>query len=403
MSQYQRTLDDPKFEVVLDKTGRSLSVSEYTLSSSFLEPTDSFSFRYYSENWDDLRGLEMQPVTLRINDRPQVIGRIEKTTRGNQGSSVFCEGRDYIAELIECNVDPKFILKSGTPLLTAIINLCAPCGIVGAQAPSARIDARTGLPGAGVAEMHQLTKKEVSDLKLKSGRGIYEVSEELLARFGLTLQPILSRSGICIQPPSYDKPSVGRIVRTRGGTSSNLVISGEASRDYSSLPTHCLLTGKQGAPVEKGGTRGTIARWNLADELTDSPAEVKSILREAIASGRREPNEVGQIPGGNLYRLLYHQDDQIGKTQEQLVNAQYRAIAERMKNTLTYTCTVRGHVNPATGYTWANDTMLDIDDDMADVHEPLWCHKVMFKNSIEEGPTTAMEFLRPWSYVVWGE
>lgn len=403
MSLYQADIFDPKIEFLLEKTGRVLRVSEYSVRSDFINAVDSFSFRYFTENTTDLDNLLMQPVTFQVDGRPQVVGRIEADEVGDQGSSIACEGRDYIADLVECNIDPKFILKEGMTLLQAIVDICSPCGITGIAAPGARVDARTGMPGAGTQEMHRLTKKDIKDLKPVAGRGIYEVCAEILARFGLTLQPTLSRSSVAVQPPTYDKPAMGRLTRRLGDVSKNTIVSGSRRRDYSSLPTCAVLTAKQGVPVEKGGAKGVLSRWNLADGVSDFPEEVKRILADAVTVGRREPGISGQIPGGQLYRLLYLQDDKVSKTSEHVSHAMMRAIADRMRSTLSYRCTVRGHTNPATGYTWANDTIMDIDDDMARVHEPLWCHAVTFRGSKKEGPLTDLEFLRPWSYQVYSD
>ncbi len=402
MTQYQTINDDPIFEVVLEKTGRALRVSEYTLTTDFMSATDSFSFTYYSENRDDLRGLEMQPVLLRINGRTQLVGRIEKTVRGESGSAVKCEGRDYISDLIECNVDPKAILRDGMGLTDAILYMCLPCGISEIATPGDRIDARTGKPGAGPKTLHKLTQKQLKDIKPSAGIGVYETCELLLARFGLTMQPVMDRMKIALQPPSFDQPPVGRLVRSVGQANGNLLIDGSASRDYSSMPTYSIFTGKQGLVAEQGGAKGTVVYWDLETNIPKECSEVVGILKGAIYSGRRDPDASGPAPGGSLYRLLYHRDDHYGKTHEQIANSQKRAIAERLKSTLTYSCTVRGHINPVTGYTWCNDTILEIDDDMADVHEPLWCHSCVFSNS-RQGPTTRMDFVRPWSYGIYHE
>lgn len=400
---YQRTDQDPIVDIVLEKSGRILRVEDYTIRSDFLTSTDSFSFTYYSEDDANLDGLEMQPVTIRVNGRPYVIGRIEKTTCGDNGSAVSCEGRDYIADLVECNVDPKLILQDGMTLMSAILALCAPCGITDIAAPGVRVDERTGKPGAGSVEMHRLTATEAYELKPKAGRGIYEVCEEILARFGLTLQPSNRRNLITIQPPSYDNPAIGRLSRTRGKALGNSITSGAASRDYSSFPTCALFTGKQGKPVETGGAKGVFRPWDIASVVGDMPAEMQRILAGAITAGRRDPDVLEAIPEGELYRLMYFKDDKIAKSNDHVENALRRAIADRVKETLRYRCKVRGHTDPTTGYTWCNDTKVEIDDDPARVHEELWCYSVELTGSKSSGPMSSLEFLRPWSYQVYAE
>jgi hypothetical protein len=394
--------EDPKLEILLEKSGRVLSVNEYTLSQDFTGSTDSFSFTYYSDKPELLRGLELQPVTIRIDGRTQFIGRIDATTRGDNGSAVTCEGRDYLSDLVESNVDPKCILRDGMPLQDAILYLCAPCGITTIESPAERISAKTGKP-VNVG-LHKLTAAEVKDDKPEAGRGIYQVCEELLARFGLTLQPTIRRSAVVIQPPTYDTASIGRIARTFGEPRKNLVISGRARRDYSSFPTHAVFTGKQGTPVDIGGAKGTISpRWDMFEFLDKYPTEIKTIVRDAIVQGRMSPGETSTATNGALYRLLYFQDPK-AKTASHIANSMMRAISDRLKSTLTYECTVRGHSDPITGYTWAPDTMVDVADDMSDINEPLWCKSVTFANSRQSGPTTALTFLRPKTFqIYWDE
>lgn len=392
---------DPKFEVVLTKSGRVLQVGEYRYTQDFLGATDSFSFRYYSENPDNLAGLEMQPVMLQIEGRPQLLGRIDATDSGDHGSSVLCEGRDYIADLIESNVDPKLLLKDGMTLEQALLLLLSPCGIVTIEDQGKVISSRTGKYIKPIKS--RIDEKTIKDLKPTSGRGINEVAEEILARFGLMLQPSFDRTAVVVQGPTYDQDPIGRIARTKGEPNTNLVMSARARRDFSSFPTHAVFTGKQGAPVELGGAKGVMTRWDMYDVLETFPAELRDIVRGAIVQGRRLPGDTKAILEGALYRLLYFRDDHVGKTNEQISHSMMRAISDRLKETLVYKAKLRGHINPATGYNWAVDTIIDVDDDQARVHEPLWCHRADFANSKAEGPTVELTMIRPRSFQIYWE
>lgn len=394
---------DPKFEVVLTKSGRVLQVGEYRYQQDFLAATDSFSFRYYSENHDDMPWFEMQPVMLQIDGRPQLVGRIDATDTGDQGSSVHCEGRDYISDLMEPSVDPKVIFTDGMTLRQALSLLLAPCGITAIEDQGKVISSRTGKYVKPID--NRLDAKTVKDLKPEAGRGVYQVAEEILARFGVMLQPTINRSAVVVQGPTYDQDPIGRIACTKGEPNRNLVINGggRARRDYSSFPTHTIFTGKQGLAAEKGGAKGTVQRWSMFEKLETFPQEMRDILRGAIVQGRRLPEDDSQIPEGVLYRLLYHRDDKIGKTHEQIGHSMMRAISDRLKETLVYTVRLRGHVNPVTGYNWAVDTIIDVDDDLARVHEPLWCHRAVFSNSTKGGPEVELTMIRPRSFQIYWE
>lgn len=394
------SLDDPQFDVVLQKSERVLSVQEYSYTQDFLGATDSFSFVYYDSDRAKLRGLEMQPVVLRIDGHPQMYGRIEATDRGSDGSAVHAEGRDYLSDLVECNVDPRCIIKDGTTLADAILYLCAPCGINTINDQSGRFSARTGKVATKIDA--QLSAKNLKDVKPEAGKGIFETCEKLLARYGLMLQPALDRNTVIVQAPSYDYEPLGNIWRTEGGSLHNLVIEASARRDFSSFPTHCLFTGKQGTAVEKGGAKGTSSPWSLYEWLPLASEEIRATLESAFLQDRNLPDDPKSVLNGVLYRLLYFKDD-VAKTHEQIERSQLRAVSERLKDLLTYTCKVRGHVNPTTGFCWTTDALLDVDDDMADVHETLWCYRCVFENSRGGGPTTTMTMIRPCTFMLSGE
>jgi len=394
-------VDDPRFEVVLEKSGRVLEVSEYSLTQDFTGSTDSFSFTYYSDKASNLKGLELQPVTIRIDDRVQLIGRIDATIRGENGATcVKCEGRDYRSDLVECNVDPRHVLKDGMALQDAILFLFGPCGITGVQTPGERVSARTGKT-VNIG-LHALTSAEVKDFKPEAGRGLYEVGAELLARFGLTIQSAISRDMIVVQPPTYDAGTFGRIARNAGSGTSNVITSATARRDYSSFATSVLFTGKQGGAAEVGGAKGTKTTWSMSDVLSVYPDEIQRILSDAIVPGYSNPDAPTSGSDGKLYRLLYFCDKQ-GKTSQQNSNAMMRAISDRLKETLVYECEIRGHVNQVTGYNWTTDVVADIDDDMVDVHEPMWCRSAVLSNSRKAGPKTRLTFIRPSTYQIYYE
>jgi|GEM_PF-2487231 len=402
----RNTADEPILEVVLEKSGRVLKPSEYSYTQDFLDATDSFSFTIYSEKTEDLHGLELQPVELLIDGKRQMLGRIEKTTCGGDqyGSAVHCEGRDYLADLVECNVDPLTILPEGKNLEQAILYLAGPCGITKIEDQSPRYTTRTG---KYVNPMDaKLSSKQVKDLRPEAGKGLMDALTTLCARYGVMIQPALERDTVVVQAPSYEWESHSRLVRGIGATKSNLIISGTASRDYSKVPTHCIFTGKQGNASEKGGAKGTMRVWDLfGDWIPVAGDELRSILENAVYHGRVNPDATRATeaaPGGVIYRMLYFLDRH-AKTQEQIERSQLRAVSERLKDTLRYEATVRGHVNPQSGYVWGCDTMIDVDDSMTNVHEQLWCHRAVFANSSKNGPTTTLSMIRGGSFMVYAD
>lgn len=71
-----------------------------------------------------------------------------------------------------------------------------------------------------------------------------------------------------------------------------------------------------------------------------------------------------------------------------------------MKDTLLYDVTMRGHVDPESGAVWSVNTMVEVDDSVADVHERLWILQRKLSYSKEEGAITTMTCIRPESFVI---
>jgi hypothetical protein len=215
-----------------------------------------------------------------------------------------------------------------------------------------------------------------------------------VSRQGATIQPTLDRTQVVIDAPDYTQTPLYDLVRTDDDASGgNNIVSGEAERDYSRFPTYVLFTGMGGATGEASQPLRKLYKMvELAEAFS---SEMGEILRAAILPDR--PTDPG--PPGILYRLLYHRDQE-ARTLEDLESAAKRAIAERLKDTLAYTCTVKGHGNPITGATYAINTMARVSDSIANVHETLWIakRKLMFDET--NGAMTELELWRPESFQI---
>jgi len=382
-------------------TGRDTTrVSGYSIKSAYTTSTDSFEFSLFDEDRSKLMRLEMQPVELLINGASQLIGRIDATEIGNDGSAVTFRGRDYIADLVECNIDPSAVVKKGMTLEDALKLIFAPVGItsiVGDDDVQLR-KVRAAHPIARRSKRPGRHKNVVSDFSYSPGEGLYEFGSRLAARLGGTIQPGRNRTEIVIDEPSYDQDPTFSIICTDDATNSaaNNVIGATASRDWSSFPTFSLFTNKSGAA---GDTKtGLSATKDIFQVAAQSP-ELLEIIQGTTFSGRTKPTDKPNISNGELYRLLYHRDND-SKTQEEIDNAIARAVAERLRETLRYTVELRGHQDPNSGATWAIDTMVQVSDEIRGINETLWIHSREFTYSKGGGATTRLECWRPHSFVI---
>jgi prophage tail gpP-like protein len=375
-------------------------VTSYTLKAAYTTSTDGFEFELYDTDHSKLFGLEMQPVELLINGKSQLIGRIDSTEIGGNGSAVTCRGRDYLADLVECNVDPTAIVTASMDLGQAILLVAAPVGIQTVFADDGQLirNVRSGAFPARRKPSKKRHKQKVTDYAPKPGEGIFEYLNRLVARQGATLQPAGDRKSLVVDEPCFDQDSLYQLSRSDDpGTSvGNNIIEATASRDWSSFPTYTLFSNKAGdAGTDKSGISSTKDIFQVAA----GSQELLDIIGRSTLSGRWKPTDKSPITDGQLYRLLYHRDAD-SRSQEQIDNAVARAIAERFKETLRYSVTLRGHADPKTGAIWAIDTLVDVADAICGVNETLWIHSREFSYSPQQGATTKLECWRPHSFTI---
>jgi prophage tail gpP-like protein len=399
------SLDSALFECVVGEVGRRLTTAKpndmggeivsWSIDSSFLTSTDGFEFQFIGETVEAKTGLELAPVELLVDGQSMLFGRIDVTVIGDVSPSIVTvRGRDYLADLVEGDIDPTVSIAAGATLDDVILQVCGPYGITHIEGgPEARQLARTKKPQKPAKKRG---KKQLRDDKPEPGQCAYDFCNRILARGGLTMQPASEPYKVVLQAPNYSQDSIGRITRKNTQFAAGNVIKGVATRDFSRCPTYALFTGRQGAPVEKSSR--TKKQWDIGEVANGYQGDLKDTLMRWALGGRRLPKDRALIVPRALYRLLYWRDER-AKTQSEIDNSALRAVAERLKDTLRYEVTLRGLVNPDTGYYWAVDTIVDVDDDVAMVHEPLWVasRKFTFDGS---KLTTTLECWRPGTFQI---
>lgn len=392
---------DSLLTVRLEALGRDLTnIQEWSIDSSFTVSTDGFDFTAYDDDVTKLRNLELQPVELLVNGHSQVLGRIDMSSCGDDGTAVRFAGRDYLADIVECNVDPLCKIKESDSIAAALTNICSPCDIdtVISDDDIAMRNVRTGIfvkkgkGGKGFA------KRLLNEYKPKPGEGMFETCNRLIARFGATIQPGPDRNTLIVTAPRYDQEPIYTVTRSRDriGSGRNNAQSSVATRDFSSFPTFALGNGWQ-APADGKGVSNNQA-YDINELVAVYSEELKAILADSTLSGRRKPLESPKSGLGQLYRLLYVKDTEC-RNPDQLESAMLRAIAERMKSTLEYRVTLEGHVEQESGAIWSIDTMVKVRDDVCGVNENLWIKDRKLVFSPSGGATTDLVCVRPGSFV----
>lgn len=434
-------VEESTLEITLELQGRSLTrAKSWEIDADYLTSTDGFKFDTYAEDLSTVRGLEMQPVTLSVGGNQQLVGRIERSTMGGSGTAISYEGRDYIADMVECAVDPNVMVPEGLDLAGAVTLAAGPVGIdtVVSDSDFALRDIRTGRSVSGGANKDFRVAK-ASDVKPGYGDGIYSYLNRIVARQGATIQPAGDRNTVALTVPNYGQSASYGIRRRLGETThANNVVRGTATRDYSSFPTFTIYNGEQtkvsstavptwaniGVGIASdamalgvsavGGANAAVAsklyrptfrnpgfdgnkRYSTAEAAAGFSPSAADVILGACHIGRRKPTD-GTGDPLKMYRLMAHRDAD-AKNQDQLDRAAVRATAERLKDTLIYNVEVQGHIDSASGLVWSVDTVVDVVDEVCDIGEPMWISRRTLKYSKSSGATTELVCWRPGAFI----
>lgn len=379
----------------------------YSLESDYTVSTDGWELVVYEEDAKriaKLRDIELQPVEILIDGAQQLLGRVDVTDIGGDGSAVTLQGRDYIADIVECHVDPALKFKEQMTLGDALKLALSTCGISTIADPDdiAIQNVRSGKKVGGKSgKTFKAIKLE--DFKPEPDTGLFDICNRLVARHGATLQPSNKRSTIIVDAPDYKQSPIATLKRTKDQNLSGAVniISASARRDYSHMPTAALFTSKNGRGGEGGAKLETALDFRkLANAFGgELKAKLPRIAAGTDKAARRKPGSAAGLENGQLYRFLYARDDE-SRNSDQLLAAAKRSVAQRLKDTLVYRCKLRGHRDEKSGAIWAVNTIVQIDDDICNVHEPLWVHSRRFSNSPSEGATTELICWRPEAFQI---
>lgn len=430
-------LESPKFQVQLESTGRILTgIEEYSLDSAYMTSTDAFSFKLYEPDLLLEQNLELHPVVITLDGNVLARGRIEITEIGGEtGATVRCEGRDYIADLIECHVDPAVAIGENMTLEQVIKLAAGPVGIdtVSFDASLWR-NIRAGQKVQTPIGARSFQDSPLKNYKANPGEGIFEFLNRICARFGCTIQPTTERNTVLLDAPDYNQEVsyfVRRSLASPNSTSNN-VLSATARRDYSRFPTVVLVTGKTGAAEEDRTTvaagnvagapilakllLGPAANWLVGDASAQQATEalagssgeptpidnIQKTIEYLLPEGatifvERIPPKANYTPKNVLYRLMYMRDN-LAKDAKQVQNVAARKAAERLKDCLQYQVTVRGHRDPITNRMYTPNTIINVSDELCNVDENLWVEKCTYTYTPNEGAKTQLVCWRSGSF-----
>lgn len=428
--------------IELEETGEQWDrVTEYEINDSFTIDADQWTATVFDDKEPGAlrrKFLPLSRVKLYIGDKLQVVGRIKKTkgVRGS-GGALQLTGYDYFADIVAPNVDTMVQVSGGMTLSEALLQGLRAYGITEIESslddvlhrkmgrvelvevePALRkardeferrkkLAAETGgslVPFVGSFTpdtqafidalsphlVRRVVDEPISEGKPRNGQGVLNWAQSLCSRFGLCVQPGTKRSAIAVVQPDYGKKPAFVFERGRN------LIDGEASRDWSGVPTVVSFRGKfvtENAEYSDGWRE--ISPVNSADIPFSEIDEVKRIYENAKAvDGRIPAKDLGDAE--KFYCPVYHRDDD-AKTEKELETSARRLLADRLRDTLQYTGYL-SQVSDENDVVYPTNMMGFVIDPYEDVGEPLWiqARKIGFR----EGEYSELTMIRPGSYIL---
>lgn len=416
--------DESRLVIEFDDTGEMYDGAlSYSIQSAFSVDSDAWSATVANESKPSELRRKFQigrPVKLYLNDRLQLIGRIGQTSgTGGDSGALNISGRDYIADLMDSDIDPSVRITSKMTLRDALLEGLRPFGITEIEdsletvtakrmgpvkyelRPAASVDA-TSIAArlSEIIEINVSTRKVSIDEPVEEfkpsqkGEGAIQWAKRLAAHHGGSIQPGSKRSSISVVAPDYTSPARFRF--TRPGN----IQRGTATRNGDDIPSFVTVSGRHIDAAQQA--KGNFQGFSISG--ADSPCPLRNtregrafIEASGLVDRRLKRSEAVELP--KLYKPMYHVDDQ-AKNKEQLIKSTQRLLAERARDFFQYSCTVLGHTDVASGATYAINTLAEVADDIEDVTDKLWISDTTIKFDPGAGKVTNISMIIPGSYVI---
>jgi prophage tail gpP-like protein len=411
---------DPERETIalrLGKSGLELRTwTAYSFGSDFLQPSDGWEFTVPEEGLDDrtrtalgmvgpIRALGGE-VSLAINGNVQSTGYIESigvTASRSSGAEWTISGKDRLGQAIDSHVDPTLQFKAGVTLAELLKALFTPFGWKADDDfeidNTANRNAKTGIRGVPFTKggkkkgPRPLKSFVLHQLKPQGHEGVFAFAARVAERHGLWIRSSADGRKLIVGKPEFDQAPAYALRRARDGQGTN-IIAGSVHFDMADQPTVIVADGFGGGG-EFGASRLRAIASNPAFYTTDVVEALKPYAKYKDAHRIDDFRAVKTPYALPRCRPLYLHDNE-SQTQEQLDAFVHREMSLRLRKSLTCDYVVEGHGQLRDGVftPWDIDTTVDVDDDLAGLHERMYVLGRRFEKSRGSGTTTRLHLIR---------
>jgi len=387
-----------------------------------------------------------------------VIDEVAMGADRDSGTIFECNGRDILGDVVDGTVSPYLKFSPQDTLAKVIEQVMGPYGVrtivedtaanrslrVGNKFGEQKVQPSTKAASASTKRIPVTKKSLLSrgqgssagkptqrflnfEAKPYPSEGAYEFVHRLAKRAGLHVWAQANGGGVVVGKPDYTQESSFQLTRRVSGTKgsnrggANNILSGFVKYSRTNQPSVIIAGGKAGggefqrstmrvlfvneliARQANGnivkGVQEFIEKWAAGDSAPSDPKKLAEYLKKsnkAYVITDEDFEGEGDIPQSltpyPLCRPLYLVDQESNNL-EQLINFTKREMATRQMQALEVRYEVAGHSQD--GKIWATDTMVDVEDDVANLYERLWVKSVTFTKSRGQGTRTSLTLIRP--------
>ncbi|HVH44837.1 MAG TPA: hypothetical protein VM925_20930 [Labilithrix sp.] len=389
--------------------------THYSFASNFLTPSDGWSCTIGDGNLDERERRALVPgarVRLYVDQAPLAEGFIDTVAVSadrSSGVQYTIDGRDRLGLAVDGIADPTLQFKKGATLADVLKELFAPFGWVADEHfridNDANRDAKTGgVRGVPTTKGGKKTgPKPLKDfvlhqLKPHNHEGVYAFASRITQRFGLWIWCTADGEQLVVGRPDFQQEPRYELRRTRGGDTN--VLSGEVKFDMTDQPSVIIADGfSGGGEFGKGRIKSfCVNPYFGVDEDAFVLPEVTELLKkfpdaEQVTMTIPTPYKRRRV-NAPIRPMFLHDDE--SKTQEQLNNFVRREMSLLLRKSMTAHYIVEGHGQNVSGtFTpWDVDTVVEVHDEVAEVHERMYVLSRTFEKSRSGGTHTRLELVR---------
>jgi prophage tail gpP-like protein len=401
------------------ESGKTLdSLTSYQFDSDFLTPCDGFTVTIADDRvsalQDQLRPGEQ--VRLYVNNNLQFVGRIDSASYSisRSGTSVTLTGRDLLGAVCDSYISPEIRITEKDTLVGALKRIFSDFSFDKFDIDDeANRNIIAGQKAGFVAKGKTAKGKGKSLEKFinhqthpNKAEGLYQYAERITKRFGLHIWSSADGETLYVGEPSYDQAPLYWLVHFRGDNQVNNVTSLDVKIDWSKQPSVIIGECKSGGGNFKKSTNKVIMVNEFSGLADGSPTpDVAALIEKYKSKGSKvlpvRQNLVDAVPSqyrilSPAYRPLFLVDDE-SNNMEELEFAVRRKMASLQHDFFKVELTTEGHSNPATGATYAINTVAHVEDAVTGLNASLWVKRRTFRKSRSEGTTTTLELVLPGS------